>query len=104
MNIKQFLKRFIIRTLRVDILTVFLSLFCLGFICVISFSFYKNYHSILKLSIGTVERVSSIIFERLIALIIDAEQVPKIAADLFTSLEDITPDNPYLLAYIYDAV
>lgn len=102
--IKKWFKSFHSRTLRVDILWLYLSLFCLAFLCVISITSYRVHKSILQLSIETIERVSSIVQERLKALFIDAEQVPKIAADLFTDINDITPNNPYLMRFIYEAV
>lgn len=83
---------------------LFLTLFCCAFSTIISFSFYKNYRSILEFSLGTIERVAGSTLERIKAFVIDAEQLLKIAGDLFKQLDDLSLKNKYLLPFLINAV
>ncbi|MBS0352229.1 MAG: hypothetical protein JSR33_13795 [Proteobacteria bacterium] len=59
--VSSLLKHPWIRTLRIDILTLFISLITIAFILVISYSYYQNYQAILNYSRGTMERNSTAI-------------------------------------------
>lgn len=91
-------------TLRVSILTLYLSLFSFAFLCVILFTYFKNHQSILNFSFGITERVSSIVTEKLHSLIQDAEHFPEIGANIFTKPEDISPEDERLIAYMLNSL
>lgn len=101
---KFFLKRFFKRTLRVDILFLFLTLFSCSFIILISFSFYKNRRSFRDFAISIIENIGQIVLEKIETLVVNAEQVPLIASNLFNKIEDVSLDNKYLLPFIMNAI
>ncbi|HSX03677.1 MAG TPA: adenylate/guanylate cyclase domain-containing protein [Rhabdochlamydiaceae bacterium] len=92
------------RKLRFDILTIFLGLFAISFAFVISFTYLKNSQSILKFSKGEVERASSVIVERINALVEDVQLVPLMTQGILENLEHPTLNNPELKAYMQDFV
>ncbi|MBI3211877.1 MAG: cache domain-containing protein, partial [Simkania negevensis] len=101
---KNFLHFSFYRTIRVDILTVFLSLFIFSFLLVLLFTYVKSSKSILEFSVGTIERASAVVLGRVAETIRDCEQMPEIAADFFPSLENLTFENQKLLAYLESVI
>ncbi len=95
---------FAYRTLRVNILTLFLALFTLSFAFVISFSYLRSSDAIEEFSIAEIERVSSVVLERVIAMIVDAEQMPRISSFFINQSEEISFDNPVLTSYLLNVI
>lgn len=100
-SLPQFFKH---RKLRVDILTIFLSLFAISFIFVITFTYLKNSKSILEFSKGEVQRASAVIVERVASLVQDVELIPEITSGLILNLPESSLGNPALTAYMLDVL
>lgn len=88
------------RTLQVDILSLFLSLFIFSFAFVIFFTYTKHKKAIEEFSLGTVSRVSNIVLEKIKALIVDANRFPTITDSLIWNKSDITIENKDLVLYL----
>src|SRR5690349_3747882 len=74
-RLKNLFQRLWLRTLKIDILTLFISLTIFTFACVICYSYYENFHALLKYSKGMMQRNASIITERISNIQGDSEQV-----------------------------
>ena len=72
---KKLLKIICIRTLKIDILTLFLSLTILTFVCSVTFTYFKNYSAILNHSKAAMDRSVAIIVERINNIQGDSEQI-----------------------------
>lgn len=94
----------IYRTLRVDILTLFLSLFIVSFSFIIFFTYIKHKSSIEAFSLGTVSRASSVILEKVEALVLDAKRIPWITDSILWNIKDISADNEDLILYLLRVV
>lgn len=92
------------RKLRVDILTIFLTLFAVSFVFVITFTYFKNSKSILEFSKGEVARVSEVIVERISSLSQQVELIPEFSSGLVESLGEGSLENPALVAYMLDVI
>lgn len=96
----KFSERLFYRTLRVNILTLFLSLFIISFTFVIFFTHLKHTKAIQEFSLGTVERASNIILERVKAIIADANRFPIITDSIIWDESDITDSNEDLVLFL----
>ncbi len=88
------------RTLRVNILTLFLSLIFVSFVLVTAITYYKTSHSILNFSSGVIERTGTIIAERTKCLFHDIEQRAWISRSLFPDLGKISISDTNLVEYM----
>ncbi len=104
LSVKRLIWRPIYRTLRVDILTLFLSLFIISFAFVIFFSHIKQKQSIEEFSLGTVERASNIILERVKAIILDAYRFPRITDSIIWDEKQISENDENLILYFLRVV
>src|SRR5690348_15367156 len=87
------------RTLRVDILTLFLSLFVISFAFVIFFTYFQGKKSIDSFALGTVSRASNTVLEKTKAMIQDAEQLPMIIDSVIWKEQDISCNNEDLILF-----
>jgi adenylate cyclase len=101
---KHSIWRPIYRTLRVDILTLFLSLFIISFTFVIFFTHIKQKKAIEEFSLGTVERASDIILERVKSVTLDANRFPIILDSIIWEEKDISENNQNLMLFLLRAV
>lgn len=101
-KMKRFLHNYV--TFRISILALFLSLFSISFVLVISFTYYKNSKSILEFSVGVVERVSTIVLEKIEEHISEAKQVPEESAGLFLEISDVSFEDKELISYMLNVV
>src|SRR3989338_7420596 len=101
---KQLLGRLTYRTLKVDILALFLSLLTISFILVISFTYVQNSHAILQLSKRTVERVSSSITEKIKSFAKDIEVSVRVSENFLADLGAINFNDQALLSFMLNAV
>lgn len=92
------------RKLRFDILTLFLTLFIVSVTIIISFSHEKNAREIMEFSKGTIQRVASIIDEKVECLVSQLEQMPTFVAGVLGDYGDITPKNTPLVSFMLTAV
>jgi adenylate cyclase len=97
---KQFLNRLWLRTLKIDILTLFISLTIITFTFVICYSYFKNYHAILKYSKGTMERNSLALIERVTHIQDEAEQMLHSTAGLLIGDKNLYLDDPELQLFM----
>lgn len=91
--VEKILKRFSLHTLKIDILTIFLTLIVASFSCVIIYSYYKNYNSISDFAKGVMERNSNNIVERIRNLAIEAEKTLQDTSAVFLSEKEIRVQN-----------
>ena len=100
----NFLKKIVyglrVRTLKIDILTLFMSLTFITFIFVMGYSFIKNYKAILEYSKGRMERNSALIIERVNNLEEDAEQILQTSAVMFPDYQQYSVDDKKLWNYM----
>lgn len=90
------------RKLRVDILTLFLSLFAISFALVISFAYLKNKKSILQFSKGEMERVSAVIVERISGLVSNVQFLPEVTSGIVENIDSL--NNKELTSYMLDVI
>lgn len=84
------------RKLQFYILTVFLSLICLSSVFIITFTYKKTYKAILDHSKGTIQKLSTIISERVKCLSQDMEQLTATGTGLFSNLQNFSLENKEL--------
>lgn len=89
-----------VRTLKIDILTLFISLTLITFIFVICYSFVKNYNAILQYSKGRMERNSAVIIERIDNIEEDSAQILQTSSVLFAQYAEFPVDNLQLRQYM----
>lgn len=87
-------------TFRFSILAIYLSLFSIFVLVIISFSYIKSYRSILQFSIGTSERVSAIVIDKMINLFHDVENLIEISSSLFSTQEELSSQDEKLISYM----
>lgn len=92
---RRFFHRFITktRTLRVNILTLFLTLIIVAFAFVMTFTYEKNYKAIIQFSKIFSEKVDDMIVERFTDIALGAEQITQIAAGFFFDFGNLSIDN-----------
>jgi adenylate cyclase len=103
-TLKCLIDRFKTRTLRVDILTLFLSLFIVTFGFVIIFTYIREKKSIDSLALETVKQASAIILEKAKAMIKDANRFPKIMDGVIWKKEEISCNNEELILFMLETV
>jgi len=96
----RYLRRPFYRTLRIDILTLFLSLFIFSFAFVIFVTHVKQKKVIEAFSLGTIERASDIILERLKGVILDVKRFPIITDSIIWNEKDVDEDNQDLILFL----
>jgi adenylate cyclase len=92
------------RTLRVDILTLFLSLFIISFTFMIAFTYFKEKKAIESFSLGTIQRASSTVLERMKELMADATRYQTITDSFVWTKASISIDNEDLCIYLLRVV
>ncbi len=92
------------RTLKVNILTFFLTLICISFFCVISFTYSRNYKTILQFSKGVAEQCSAIVVTKFQSIAVGAERVTKTSGGFFPELEPLGFKNRLMLSYMLNLV
>jgi adenylate cyclase len=97
---KNFRNHLWIRTLKIDILTLFISLTIITFACVILYSYFKNYNAILRYSRGMMERNSLALIERVTHIQNEAEQVLNNTAGLFLGKKNLSYNDPELQLFM----
>ncbi|MBS3905348.1 MAG: hypothetical protein KGZ39_08495 [Simkania sp.] len=104
----SFLERFILkifcRNLRFDILTVFLFLLTISSISIIWFTYSRQSKAILDVSTTTIERVNSIIIEKLSCLTKDLQQIPSITGALIKQKNLISLENSSLPFFMFNTL
>lgn len=89
-----------IRTLKIDILTLFISLIVAAFTCEIVYSYFRNYSAILTYSKGTMTRNSTRVMERVITLQSETEQMLEDTSGLFLNAKRLALDDPQLILFM----
>lgn len=92
------------RTLRVDILTLFLTLFILSFTFVIIFTHIKEKKAIEQFSLGTIQRASDGVLERIKELMDDATRYQTITDSFVWDKANISINNEDLCTYLLRVV
>lgn len=103
-HFKDFFHHFWLRTLKIDILTLFISLTILTFVVVICYSYLRNYHAILNFSKGTMERNSAIIIERIKNTEGDAEQILHNTSGLLLEKQIPSVEDPDLQIFMLNVL
>lgn len=92
------------RKLQVDIVTIFMILVASTSFFIISFTYSRNYKSIMNFSRTTIQRSANLVLEKIDCLIHDFEQIPEAADGLIMSRADVTTSNRQLMSYMKDLV
>jgi len=92
------------RTLRADILTLFLALFTFSFLCVMLLTYFFQSKAIESVSAETMESASKIVIERIEGLVHDTLHFPTITDAIVLDKEDISVENPHLIAYLFKII
>lgn len=92
------------RTLRISILTIFLSLISISFVLVMTFTYVKNYLAILNFSKSVASRVSSIVLEKFKDFAEDSDRVTKVATGFYNELVPISLHNPIVTSFILNVL
>ncbi|MBS0626570.1 MAG: hypothetical protein JSS32_11020 [Verrucomicrobia bacterium] len=101
----SFLRRiFNNRTLRVDILTIFLFLISLSSLLIISFTYSRNSKSLMEFSVTVIDRASSAIVARMDDLVITADHVAENAGTLIPSSQYFSFEDERLISYMASVV
>lgn len=91
-------------TLKVNILSLFLSLIAVAFLCVISFTYAKDSKAILEFAKGIARRRASIVLAKSKTIAEDSERITEISAGFFPKIEPLTFENAALRAYLLNVV
>ncbi|HEY2811382.1 MAG TPA: adenylate/guanylate cyclase domain-containing protein [Rhabdochlamydiaceae bacterium] len=92
------------RTLRVDILTLYLTLFIISFTFVITFTYFKEKRAIEEFSLGTIQRASDAIIERMKELMDDATRFQTITDSFVWDQANISINNEDLCTFLLRVV
>lgn len=92
------------RSLRIEILVIFLFLISISSITIISFSYYENSRSILKFSRKTIHQVSSLIVEKVDCLFHELQEIPEISSGMFSRHFEISNENEVLITHFLDVI
>ncbi|MBS0350463.1 MAG: hypothetical protein JSR33_04600 [Proteobacteria bacterium] len=97
---QRWLYRIRIRTLKIDILTLFASLTILTVTLIMCYSYFKNYHAILKYSKGMMERNSTAIIQRITSLQKNTELIIETSSALALGGKLFSANNQQLENYM----
>ena len=92
------------RTIRFDILTIFLFLISALAFFIITFSYIKNSESILKIARRTIAEVSTSVVSKTECLLRNLERVPRVATGVFLRHPGVSVDNEPLISYFLDTI
>lgn len=92
------------RKLQVDIVTIFMILIASTSFFIISFTYSRNYQSIMKFSRTTIQRTAELILVKVDALIHEFERIPQTADGLIVSRSDVSMNNRQLISYMKNLV
>jgi hypothetical protein len=92
------------RSFRVSILTLFLSLFTLAFVAVLTFTYEKNYKSILTFSRTVANETIATIRSQFKSMALSSQQIVRTSVEFFPSLGPLDSRNPILVAYLLNMV
>lgn len=95
---------FLHRKIQFYIVVIFLSIISISSAFIISYSYFKTSKSILEFSKGAIERAGSAIFEKISCLTHFVQRMPEGAAIFFQQPTDISPDNHYLISFLFDGL
>ena len=101
MSLVQYFKN---RTLRVDILTIFLALISSSFLLIIGYTYARNLTAILQSSNEDIERASTLIVERVIELVKTSENLADEASSLILKPDDFSFEDQRLISYLLKVV
>ncbi|HEY4255399.1 MAG TPA: adenylate/guanylate cyclase domain-containing protein [Chlamydiales bacterium] len=99
-----FIHRFKYRSLRVDILTIFLCLLLTSSTFTLLFSYSKNSKSILAFSKQTIELASSLMVERIDSLVESAERLSEMSVHLLLDPGNISLQNKELISHMLSII
>lgn len=103
-RVKSLFRRLIIRTLKIDIVTLFTTLTIISFAFVIVYSYFVNYKAILDYSKGTMERNSIAIIDRINNIEERAIEVLENTSGLFIGTQDINVKNHELFPFMLNVL
>ena len=92
------------RTLHVSILTLFLSLLIVAFALVISFTYTKNYQSILDTTSKDAEQITDLVLDRFQAIASNSERNVQSFSLFFHSIGDFSILNPVIKYYMLSLI
>ncbi len=99
---KRFLTLTWIRTLKIDILTLFISLITIAFILVITFSYVRNYYAILKYSKNMMKQNSTAIVDDIHDIQDQTVEILNDSEGLFINNKNFSLNNPQIHFYLLE--
>ncbi len=103
-RLKSLFRRLIIRTLKIDIVTLFTTLNIITFTVIIIYSYLINYRAILVDSKGMMERNSTSIISRIKNIEDRALEVLEDTSGLFIDTQNITVNNSHLIPFMLNVL
>lgn len=101
-HIQKLFDRITHTSMRVSILSLFLSITLIAFSTTLGFLYYKNYHAISKLSKRTIEQSSGRILESVDDLFAETQRLVEGNSLLLKERTAITPKNEWLHSYMLE--
>lgn len=92
------------RTLRVSIITLFLSLTIIAFSAVITFTYAKDYKQIVITTKQVAEKLNDVILEKFSDIAQGSERITEVTAGFFFDLGPISIENKELMSYMLNIV
>lgn len=90
--------------LKINILTLFLSLLFLTALTIVSFTYYKNYKSITRFADETIELASSTIVENVKSLFVSTKELVESSTGWFVIPEDLSWKRPEMPSYLLSVI
>lgn len=93
-----------LRTLKIDILTLFISLTVFTFACVIAYTYWKSSEAIMRYSKGTMARNSNNIIDRITHIKDNSELVLENTSGLFIDSKIVSVDDSQLQLFMLNVL
>ncbi len=103
-HLRRLLRHIWIRPLKVDILTLFISLITIAFVFVINYSYFKNYYAILRYSKGMMQRNSLAIIDDINDIQKSAREILNDSKALFIENKNFSINDPQVQLYMLNVL
>jgi adenylate cyclase len=91
-------------TFKVTILTLFLSLISVSFLCVLSFTYSRDYKIVIQYSRKAAEELTNVILEKFTEIAANSDRVATVTAGWAPSLGEISINNKALVAFMLNVL
>lgn len=91
-------------TFKVTVLTLFLSLFSVAFICILSFTYSRDYKMVMQYSKNAAEQLVAVILEKFKEIALNSERVATVTSGFAPELGEISINNKALTAFMLNVL